>query len=161
MKMLLAAMCGIVIVAVSWLGGYFNGFRDSWEMTYQVTQDPVERGAHAALHLAAIREGRLDDVKMAKEIDIDTGIVWWHDLSTSKLKPFLPILTGVDIVVEREAGIRYLAQYRKTNQSPLFTLPATQVQPDQKGVTPLDGAIARTNARGKSVIESVVSEYGK
>lgn len=113
--LILATLVGIAAAA----GGYYFGFGHGWNMG--LTADAAPRGVISMRQLQMLEKGRAEDVKFAMELDIDGGLLRWHELSQSSLKPVVNVASGQDVFPGFEKYIRPLATYRKANPSPLPT----------------------------------------
>ena len=111
MKTLLA----VVLVAVAACAGYWAGFRTAWTMG--MSADAAPRGTIAVYQLRLLERGRLNDVKLGLEHDVDMGLINWHGLLASPVSPVINVLSGYDVMPEYERYVRRLATYRKNHKS--------------------------------------------
>ena len=117
MKTWLAITVVLTLVIAAAFGGYWAGFQDAWDMGLRA--DAAPRGAIAVAQLQRIERNRIDDVKLGLEHDIDMGLIHWHDLSKSQVRPFINLFSGADVVPDYERYVRRLAAYRKAHPSTL------------------------------------------
>jgi hypothetical protein len=136
----------VVVVAIAAAcGGYWLGFREAWSMGLRA--DAAPKGVIAIGQLRLIKQGRINDLKGILENDIDTGLILWHDLSASQLRPLMNTLSGTEVFPEYEQYVRKLATYRKAHQSGLYPAPA--------------GQLGQPGKSASRAIGEVVKEYGE
>jgi hypothetical protein len=157
----LAVLVVAVVGIAAACGGYWLGFREAWNMG--VRADAAPRGVVAIGQLRLIEKGRLDDLKLALENDIDTGLLLWHDLSASPLRPAMNTLSGVEVFPEYEEYVRRLATYRKANASPLADpkLVESLVSNAQKRDPEVARELEESVASSRRAIQEVVTKYAK
>lgn len=153
----LAIVVIAVVAFIAACGGYWLGFREAWSMGLRA--DAAPKGAVAIAHLRLIESGRLNDVKFALESDIDTGLVLWHDLYSSPLRPAINALSGIDVFPEYEQYVRRLASYRKANKSPLSDPKLTESMISSAGKH--NPAFARELAQSKESADRAIDEMVK
>ena len=102
-----------------------------------------------------------DEAKYYFESQVDAGLMFWHDVSESRLSPYLNSLTGDDIYPEYEKYIRRLAEYRKSNPSPLWD--ASAIAEVDANIAKHDPELAKELAAAgrdaKKAMDDVVSKY--
>lgn len=114
MRTLLTAICVAIVFAV---GGYWLGFRQAWEMGVMV--DYSTRGVIAISNTRLLDSQRSSDLRAQFASDIDSGLMFWHEIDRSPLRPALNVLTGIELIPQYETYVRRLAAYRKAHPSPL------------------------------------------
>lgn len=140
------AILVILVGVCAATGGYFVGFGHGWNMG--LIADAVPRGVISMRHLGMLEKDRAAKVKLSMEVDIDRGLLGWHDLSQSSMKPIVNAAAGQDVFPGFEKYIRPLATYRKSNPSPA---PGSEYEKqDPAGV-----------AEGQRRIAKVVAEYAR
>jgi hypothetical protein len=149
----------VCVAVVSAIGGFWFGFRQAWGMG--VMADAAPRGAIAIAHIRWLDNGRTGDVKMQLESDIDSGLLWWHELSHSKLSGVLNTLSGSDVYPTNEEYVRRLAVYRKAHPSPFWD-PKLQAETEAT-MAKADPAIAadfvEAGRTSRRAIEEEISKY--
>ena len=161
MKTSLIVTVLVVVVAASAIAGYAVGFRQAWELSQMAGAAPR---AHAGLTLMhSIDVGRTDQVTYYFESQIDAGLLFWHDLSQSRLYPMLNQLSGDDVFPSWERSVRPLAEYRKTHPSPLMSEEVdAQVSAYLEKIDPTRAAaVAESSRKAKEAMEEVVAEYAQ
>jgi hypothetical protein len=148
---------GVAVVAAA--VGYWIGFRQAWEMGLMAEAAP--RGVVALANIRSIDAARTDQVKFTLEGEIDVGLLWWHEISNSRLLPVLNQLSGSDVYPSSEKYVRRLAEYRKANPSPYWDLELNaQVDANLAKADPeLAKALAESDRAGREAIEAVIAEY--
>jgi hypothetical protein len=161
MKMQLTIAGSVILLAVATAGGYWLGFRDAWSMGMRA--DAAPRGAVSIAQLHLIERGRLNEVKFALESDVDSGLVQWHDLSGSRLRPFVNVLSGTEVFPEYEAYVRALATYRKANKSPLAdsTLTESMIAGAERASPQFARELAQSHKNAQRAIDEMVTAYGR
>ena len=139
--------------------GYWLGFRQAWDMGLMAEAAP--RGVIALANIRSIDAAQTDQVKFTLEGEIDAGLLWWHEISTSPLLPVLDQLSGSDVYPASERYIRRLAEYRKTHPSPYWDpVLNAQVDANLAAADPdLAKALAESDRAGREAIDSVIAEY--
>ena len=146
MKPGLAVVVLAVVAIIAACGGYWLGFREAWSMG--IRADAAPKGVVAIGQLRLIELGRIEDLRGALETDVDTGLMLWHDLSASPLRPVMNTLSGIEVFPAYEQYVRKLATYRKTHKSPLSDPTAAREM----------GPSAESASRA---IDQVVKSYGR
>jgi len=153
----ITVMAGVAVFAAA--AGYWVGFRHAWEMGLMAEAAP--RGVVALGNIRSIDAAKTDQVKFMLEGEIDDGLLWWHELSNSRLLPVLNRLSGSDVYPASEEYVRRLAAYRKANPSPYWD-PQLNAQVDAnlaKADPELAAALAESGRDGRKAIEAVIAEY--
>jgi hypothetical protein len=154
---------GVVLVAaiISVVGGFWVGFGEGWDLGGKAIATP--RGVVALGQLRLIEAGRTDDLKFQFEADVDSSLMWWHDIARSPLRPALNVLSGSEVFPEYEKYVRRLATYRKSHPSPMFD--AARLAETQAELEKTDPVFAADLEQGQResqlAIEEVVSEYAE
>ena len=159
MKTLAPVVAAVVIVAASLVLGFWLGFRHGWQMGLMVEAAP--RGVVGMQLGRRIDADQGDEAKYYFESQIDAGLIFWHDVSESRLSPFLNTLIGDDVYPEYEKYIRRLAAYRKVNASPLWDAAAiAEVDAHMANHDPaLAKEMAAASFDAKKAMDEVVSKY--
>src|ERR1700728_4745655 len=113
-------LCGILaflLAAGSAASGYWVGFRQGWGLGQMAIAVP--RGAAAITQVHFLEKGSTEPIRFQLESDIDSGLVWWHQIDQFPLRPALNVLSGNDVLPAAEVYVRRLAAYRKVHPSPL------------------------------------------
>jgi len=156
-SVIIVAVIGIAIVTL--VAGFWLGFRPGWQMGLMTEAAP--RGVVGMQLGRRIDVVGADEAKYYFESQIDAGLMFWHDVSESRLSPYLNTLTGTEVYPEYEKYIRRLAQYRKANPSPLWD-PATGAEVDATVAghdAELAKDIAEASRDAKKAMDEVVSNY--
>lgn len=90
-------------------GGYWFGFRQGWVLSQEA--DASARGALAVLQLHSLDQGRVDDVKLLWEHDVDFGLLLWPAIDSYPLRSSLNVLWGQNVIPDYEKYVRRLAIY--------------------------------------------------
>ena len=150
-------IAGVAVASAA--AGYWFGFRQAWEMGLMAEAAP--RGVVALGNMRSIDAGRIDEVKFSLEGEVDAGLMWWHEISSSPLLPILDDLSGSEVYPSSERYVRRLAGYRKANPSPYWD-PALNAQVDAniaKADPELAKEMAESAQAGREAIEAVIAEY--
>lgn len=109
---------GLILVLALGLAacaGYWLGFRNAWNLSLQA-EAPV-RASLAIGNLRLLEQGRLSDLRVYYDSEIDFGLIWWARLEEAPSYRLLNVLSGQDVVPQHERYVRRAAVYRKTNAS--------------------------------------------
>ncbi len=149
----------VLAVALAVVLGFWLGFRQGWQMGLMIEAAP--RGVVGMQLGRRIDAGHGDEAKYYFESQVDAGLMFWHDVSASRLAPYLNRLTGDDVYPEYEKYIRRLAEYRKSHSSPLWDAAMTaEVDSNLAAYDPaLAEEMAAAGREAKSAMDKVVSEY--
>ena len=149
----------LAAAAVAACGGYWVGFRHAWDMGLRA--DAAPRGAIAVSQLRFLEQGRLNDVRVGLEHDIDMGLIHWHELLASPASPLLNVLSGEDVMPEYERYVRRLAMYRKGHRSSLNDAAQVQSLIDRAGkVSPSAAAdMKQGNEQVVKTLDEMVRKY--
>jgi hypothetical protein len=96
-------------------GGYWLGFRHAWDRSLQA-EAPL-RASLAIGNLRLLDQGRLSDLRVYYDSEIDFGLMWWAQLEEAPSYRLLNVLSGQDVVPDYERYVRRAAVYRRTNPS--------------------------------------------
>jgi hypothetical protein len=99
------------------VGGYWLGFRHGSRLALMA--DAAPRGAVAIGNLHLLEKGQTNSVRFYLESEVDSGLMWWHELDQFPLRRALNALSGGDVIPGDEMYVRRLAIYRKEHPSPL------------------------------------------
>jgi hypothetical protein len=149
----------VVCATIAACGGYWLGFREAWGMG--IRADAAPKGVIAIGNLRLIESGRTNDLKFALESEIDTGLMLWHDLSASPLRPVMNPLSGIEIFPDYEQYVRKLAAYRKANKSPLSDPKLTEslISNARKHDPALARELEQSKHSAERAIDEVVKKY--
>ena len=155
--LVISVVAGVAVLST--VVGYFIGFRQAWEMGLMVEAAP--RGVVALANIRSIDAAQTERVKFVLEGDIDAGLLWWHEISNSRLLPVLDQLSGSDVYPASEKYVRRLAEYRKANPSPYWDSELdAQVDANLAKADPeLAAALAESDRVGRQQIQAVIAEY--
>ena len=161
MKTWLAVGIGVVAAAGAASAGYWAGFREAWAMG--VRADAAPRGAIAIFQLRAIEAGRINDVKVGLEHDIDMGLIHWHDLSGSSVSVLINFLSGTEVIPDYEQYVRRLAIYRKKHKSALSDPEMEKALLDSASkVSPETVSdLKEGGERARRALDAMVKKYGE
>ena len=106
----------MAVALVSAAAGYGLGFRQAWGRSLMA--DATVRSNIAIGNLRAIEVGRLDDVKISLEAEVDSGLMWWAQLEQFPWSA-LNLLSGQSVHPDFLRYVERAATYRKTHASPL------------------------------------------
>ena len=122
------AVAFIAGCSLSALGGYWLGFRDAWPLG--VAADFLPRGVVASQQLEMLRLGKTNTVTKILEADVDSALIFGHDVVSHPLRGLWKPLWGLDVYPNYEQYATRLADYRKTHPS--------QIRPDTFDRVPSD-----------------------
>jgi len=105
----------IVCCLVSSTAGYWFGFREG--LYFGVAADFLPRGAIAVGELNALAKGNQVPVVTMLESEIDSGLMFGHDLFEHPLRNLVRPIWGFDFYPEYERYAVSLANYRKDHPS--------------------------------------------
>ena len=155
-----AALC-LVVALISAGMGFWFGFRQAWTLGAMV--DAVPRGAVGIQLMQRIKAGETSDATYYFESQIDSGLMFWHDVKNSPLYPFLNQLSGSDVTPGTDKSVRHLAVFRKRNPSPLWD-PVAMARVDFN-IASADPEFAKELAASsrdaKAAMDSVIAEYAE
>jgi hypothetical protein len=106
-----------------------------------------------------LEQGRLSDLRMLYESDIDSGLVWWAQLEDDRTYRLLNVLSGHAVVPQYEQYVKRAATYRKSNKSPLRD--PTLVESMLKSAREADPAFARDLEDGGREVEQAIDRMVK
>ena len=157
----LAIVLVTVIAVIAACGGYWMGFREAWSDGLRA--DAAPRGVIAIGQLRMIESGRMDYLRSALESDIDSGLLLWHDLASSPLRPVVNTLSGTEVFPEYEDYVRRLATYRKAHPSPLSDpkLAESLVSNAQKLSPEVARELKQSTAAADRSIQEMVKQYAQ
>jgi hypothetical protein len=161
MKRLIHPFAVLFAVAIAAAGGYWLGFYHAWGVSLMA--DAPVRGSLSLGLIRALENGRIADVKIAFESDIDSGLMWWAQLEEHPLYGALNVLSGHEVVPGNEKYVRRIAAYRQQHLSPIRD-PAL-VQDMLKDLWQKDPTFAKQiEASGRNSdqdIDRMVKKYGQ
>jgi hypothetical protein len=114
---LIFSTTALLLAAAAAVGGYWLGFRHGFRLGLMA--DAAPRGAVAIANLRLLEKGQTDPVRFYFESEVDSGLMWWHELDQFPLRGALNTLTGDDVIPGDEKYVRSLANYRREHPSPL------------------------------------------
>ncbi len=82
--------------------------------------ESAPRGVVGLQLMRSIDAGRAHEATYYFESQVDSGLMFWHDVQNSALYPFLNQLSGTDVTPGAEKYVRQLAAFRKDHPSPLW-----------------------------------------
>jgi hypothetical protein len=156
-----AITIGVVAIVAAALAGYWAGFREGWNMG--IRADAAPRGSIAIAQLQFIDRGRIDDVKVGLESEIDMGLIHWHHLSNSFVAPFINVFSGTDVIPDYEQYVRRLAVYRQKHKSSLHN-PALQkslLENAEKAGPEFVEEMRKGGDEARRALDEMVEKYGK
>ncbi len=159
MKHLSSVLVTIVVSAVALVLGFWLGFRQGWQ--FGLMAEAAPRGVVGMQLGQRIAADHGEEAKYYFESQIDAGLMFWHDLSGSRLAPYLNAMTGTEVFPEYEKYVRRLAEYRKANPSPLWD-PATDAEVDANMAKHDPGLamdFAEASREAKKSMDEVVAKY--
>lgn len=101
--------------AVSAAAGFWLGFGEGW--TTGVEAENVPRGALAAQHLTALRDGKMQSVLIGLEFEVDRGLTWGNALFNHPMRELWRPLWGLDVYPDYERYAVRMADYRQRHPS--------------------------------------------
>jgi hypothetical protein len=107
----------LLLTSAATVGGYWLGFRHGCRLGLMA--DAAPRGAVAIGNIRLLDKGQTDSVRFYLESELDSGLMWWHELDRFPLRRALNTLSGGDVIPGDEMYVRRLAIYRKEHPSPL------------------------------------------
>jgi hypothetical protein len=109
--------------------GFWFGFREA--LPLGVAADFMPRGTIAVQQLTALRAGNTQNLATSLEFDVDSGLIWGHDVLNHPLRHLWKPLWGWDVYPEFEQYAVRLANYRKEHPSLMKADAFEKVPPDR------------------------------
>lgn len=161
MKLLTIVFALLAALGLAVAGGYWMGFRHAWLLGIQA--DAPVRASLAIGHLKMLEKGRVSDLRFFYESEIDSGLMWWAQLEDDPMYRFLTPLSGHEVVPDYEHYVKRVANYRRTNKSPLRD--AALVRSTLQSVREKDATFADELEKGSrdagEAIDRMVQKYGQ
>src|ERR1700752_1040984 len=137
-RYLIFGTAALLLASAAAAGGYWLGFRHGSRLGLMA--DAAPRGAVAIGNLRLLEKGQTDSVRFYLESEVDSGLMWWHELDRFPLRGALNTLTGGDVIQGDEQCVPSLASYRREHPSPLDDPNLTQRMLEHVAATDPSGA---------------------
>jgi hypothetical protein len=161
MKRLSTAFALFVALGLALASGYWIGFRHAWSLGLQA--DAPVRGSLAIGHLKLLDTGRLSDLQTFYESEIDSALIWWAQLEDYPMFRYLNVLSGHEVVPDHERYVKRVANYRRTNKSPLrdVALVESMLQSAREKDAGFADELERSSRDAEAAIDRMVEKYGQ
>jgi hypothetical protein len=151
----------LLLASAAAVGGYWWGFRDGSRLGLMA--DAAPRGAVAIGNLRLLEKDQTDSVRFYLESEVDSALMWWHELDRFPLRRALNILSGGDVIPGDEKYVRRLATYRREHPSPLDDPSLNQRMLED--VAAADPSMAKELQEGerkrRQAIRDMIQKYGQ
>lgn len=150
-RFLLLALFAIIISVIS----FWLGFREGAQVGVMV--DSIPRGSISVSHLSKVRQGATRNTVASFESDVDLALIWAYRLEQHPLAPAFEPLWGLHV---SEESLTRLANYRKTNLSPLRAdALAAEPLPDTPEAAAARKDVLEDARQNERHISSMVAKY--
>jgi hypothetical protein len=151
----------LLFASAAAVGGYWLGFRHGSDLALMA--DAAPRGSLAIDELRWLENGKTASVRFYLESDVDSGLIWWHELDQFPLRRALNALSGADVIPGDEKYVRRLATYRKAHPSPAADASFNQRMLEEARAT--DPSFAKVLEEGsrkeRQAIQEMLQKYGQ
>ena len=148
----------LLAAAAAAVGGYWLGFRHGCRLGLMA--DAAPRGVVAIAQIRQLEKGQTESIRFDLEAEVDSGLMWWHELDRFPLRRALNTLSGADVIPGDEKYVRRLAIYRKEHPSPL-----DDPSLNRQMLEHMDPSVAKDLEEGdrsrRQAIKEMLQKYGQ